>query len=498
MAFDINRLKAVGASAAAKKPPAQKPVEKVQPLPETIMPAAQKDVAKPVTPAVPERASPDKKEPVPDKKTSPVQAETGEDTKAFSTVAINKVLSALVPAEAKEAKSQEDGNVSISMNVKDDSVEIPANVDAAEIPKGDTTAKAIDAFFGLPDQKSKLTVIVVDEKRTAEKPEDSKKDSIIGAPTDMPKENILDGGPGGDTVTGRIADMFESDEAPTDPVKGIKAAIAQQPEKGTALPETNNTSTIPPITVGTQVKNIFADVTEDLNKTPQETDGYTRDNVQATSQIISDDVQAPQELSGQTAPAKSTKPYTVQLDMRGNGARTDLRDDYFLQFSNSSSGQPGLRITIGKYVDQETHDSSTHLYDFILAKNGKTCKLNDKRVPFKLEVTIKWHKVQATDSVKAHTLLDKAEALVIPRKPNKAWEWTKKNAFGLTLGAFTVGTALVTNVFVPEVKQTVDASGMPEFLKSSLYPVLFPLAMAAFTAWSFVESKVHKKEGKKV
>jgi hypothetical protein len=476
MAFDINRLKAVGASAAAKKP-AQKPVvPKQQPLPEPIQKPIQEPPKTVILKKEEQKKVPDKKE-VQDRKTGTegtlpadfdfagilMNPEPDEET----TGTDGSILTDAEQAAIIAATTGEEQEFTPGQGLEGGSTD--------EVP-GMTTykGKLDDMFRGLPDDR----IGSVSDGH----------DELHEVPSEVPFERILDGAPGGTTTGQRIDDLFQESELPNgaeaaDQIDGFFKLKPETPggpditihqiPKGTPFPQTaeeRREQTQPP-------HFQFPPISRPplIDEPPKFT---------APQDAHFDESQSKQPQT----PQKKPKPYTVQLNVSENGARTDLLNGYQLQF-NSSQGGPRFII-----IEPENTSNGSGTPCGFYADNGKKHKVNDKRLPFKLEVTVAWH--IGNGQTGKTKILDNAMARVIPRKPNKAWEWTKKNSFGLALGAFTAGTALVTNVFVPEVKQTVDASGMPEFLKSYLYPVLIPLAMTALTAWSFVGNKVHKKEAK--
>jgi hypothetical protein len=83
------------------------------------------------------------------------------------------------------------------------------------------------------------------------------------------------------------------------------------------------------------------------------------------------------------------------------------------------------------------------------------------------------------------------------KPPGRMSKWFGRHWAPLTFGALvTTGTYAVTNVLVPEAQQTIDASGLPSFLKSYLLPFIVPAIQIAISVWALVDGRVRKKEMK--
>jgi hypothetical protein len=128
----------------------------------------------------------------------------------------------------------------------------------------------------------------------------------------------------------------------------------------------------------------------------------------------------------------------------------------------------------------------------ISAARGKPGKKSYKWMPFSIEIAT----TEDPTTVKV-TVTEREGRLEKYSPPGNLRKAFVHHLPSLTLATLTAGLYTVTNVLVPEVKETVDASGLPQFLKSYLYQAIVPITLIAISAWVFVDEIVRKKEIKR-
>ncbi len=119
-------------------------------------------------------------------------------------------------------------------------------------------------------------------------------------------------------------------------------------------------------------------------------------------------------------------------------------------------------------------------HTFVVPLNGETVTVDEKDFPFVL-------KIKYDDSDECFfkgglgTRTSKPKSTFVQHLP------------AIGLGIATLAATLVLNFWAP-VRETAQASGLPQLLKQYLYPVLVPILQLAFTAWVYLDAYTHKNK----
>lgn len=146
---------------------------------------------------------------------------------------------------------------------------------------------------------------------------------------------------------------------------------------------------------------------------------------------------------------------------------------YYITVVDISDDQMQLKLTGPS--PRNAKDVVQHT--FWMPVNGDMVTVNKKEFPFVLTV-------RYTD--------DGFKGNAQPRvsKPKSAFV---QHLPALGLGIATLASTLILNFWAP-VRETVQASGLPPFLKQYLYPVLIPLMQLGITISVYLDSYTHKNK----
>lgn len=183
---------------------------------------------------------------------------------------------------------------------------------------------------------------------------------------------------------------------------------------------------------------------------------------------------------------KKKKTQTLTLDTCEDYSTPLPWDGYTLQYTGrGKKGRFNFEIIA-------PHSEKEKITYPISAAPGKPGKKSYKWMPFSIEIATTTD--QTTVKVTVTEREGRLEKYSPPGNLRKAFV---HHLPSLTLATFTGGLYMVTNVLVPEVKETVDASGLPQFLKSYLYQAIVPITLIAISIWVFVDEIARKKEVKR-